>query len=46
MVQDQRMRNTRGGSDVLQPKALGSGARDQSLRGFQDQPTRFFGRAT
>src|SRR4029077_20966623 len=42
MVQDQRMRNSRGSGDVLQPKPLGSGARDQRLRCVQDQSPRFF----
>ena len=45
MVQDQRMRNTRRGGDVLQPEPLGSGARDQRLRSFQDQPASLFSRA-
>ena len=45
MVQDQRMRDTRGGGDVLQPEPLGSGAGDQGLSRFQDQSARLFRRA-
>jgi hypothetical protein len=45
MVQDQRMRNTRRSSDILQPETLGPGSGDQRLRRLQDQPARLFGRA-
>ena len=43
MVQDQRVRDAGRGGDLLQPQSLRSGAGDQLLRGFQDQPPRFLG---
>jgi hypothetical protein len=45
MVQDQWMRNARGGSDVLQPEPFGPGAGDHGLRRIQDQPARLLRRA-
>ena len=42
MVQDQRMRNSRGSRDILQPESLGSGGRNQLLRRPQDQLSGLF----
>ena len=45
MMQDQRVRNARGGGNILQPQAFGAALRDQLLRRVKDQLTRFIRRA-
>jgi hypothetical protein len=45
MMQDQRMRDTGFGGDILQPQPLWPAARDERLRRVEDQLARFFRRA-